>query len=211
VSSTVASGNIAGEFRSAAIPLVFWEQALLRPAREGLAENGSVTTGFTSLTIIDNSHPITNGLPLGGLPVYSASSAFSTGMDAIGPETVVLANREASALPALMAAEEGATLLAGYVTPARRVFMFYEDTSFLNATAAGRELLRRSVDWAVNAGPSNCLGDFDGDQDVDLQDLTLLLANFGASGAPAGDVDEDGDVDLLDLSFLLSQFGAVCP
>ncbi len=52
-------------------------------------------------------------------------------------------------------------------------------------------------------------GDLDGDDDVDLADLSVLLGNFGTSGAaPAdGDLDGDGDVDLTDLSTLLSNFG----
>ena len=57
-------------------------------------------------------------------------------------------------------------------------------------------------------------GDVDGDGDVDLADLQLLLAAYGTfSGDPAynadADFDADGDVDLADLQFLLSNYGAV--
>jgi hypothetical protein len=54
----------------------------------------------------------------------------------------------------------------------------------------------------------------DGDDDVDLSDLTILLAHYGTqSGAtPAdGDLDGDTDVDLSDLTILLSGFGTLCP
>lgn len=59
----------------------------------------------------------------------------------------------------------------------------------------------------------SCPGDLDGDLDIDLEDLAVLLANFGTtSGADPedGDVDGDGDVDLADLSVVLSVFGSVC-
>lgn len=60
---------------------------------------------------------------------------------------------------------------------------------------------------------STCPGDIEGDGDVDLQDLALLLAHFGtASGAQHGDgdTDSDGDVDLQDLANLLADFGGTC-
>jgi hypothetical protein len=55
-----------------------------------------------------------------------------------------------------------------------------------------------------------CPGDLDGDADVDLDDLTLLLQDFGCASGCAGDLDGDGDTDLDDLTLLLQQFGAVC-
>ena len=61
---------------------------------------------------------------------------------------------------------------------------------------------------------SACAGDTDGDGQVDLQDLSTLLAHFGTqSGATTadGDVDGDGDVDLQDLAAMLSAFGSDCP
>lgn len=54
-----------------------------------------------------------------------------------------------------------------------------------------------------------CPADIDGDREVGLQDLTLLLSNFGQF-ATTGDLDGDGDVDLQDLANLLSAFGSAC-
>lgn len=59
-----------------------------------------------------------------------------------------------------------------------------------------------------------CLGDTDGDSDVDLSDLAQLLSHFGQQrgGEYAnGDFDGDGDIDLSDLASLLSRFGTTCP
>jgi len=61
--------------------------------------------------------------------------------------------------------------------------------------------------WGV---PETVSGDLDGDGDVDLADLSILLAHYGTtSGAQYedGDLDGDGDVDLADLSILLANYG----
>jgi hypothetical protein len=58
-----------------------------------------------------------------------------------------------------------------------------------------------------------CLGDLDGDWDIDLSDLAQLLSNYGTTGGAAyedGDIDGDGDVDLADLAALLSAYGTTC-
>ncbi len=67
--------------------------------------------------------------------------------------------------------------------------------------------------WAVDTGPA-CPGDLDGDDDVDLADLSVLLANYGMTGGAEyedGDLDGDQDVDLADLSALLAVYGTSCP
>ncbi|MFQ5806064.1 MAG: FG-GAP repeat domain-containing protein [Phycisphaerae bacterium] len=58
------------------------------------------------------------------------------------------------------------------------------------------------------------VGDLDGDCDVDLSDLAVLLSNYGTTGGASyedGDLDGDGDVDLTDLAELLSVYGTICP
>jgi hypothetical protein len=60
----------------------------------------------------------------------------------------------------------------------------------------------------------NLAADLDSDGDVDLSDLTALLANYGTlAGAEYedGDLDGDEDVDLSDLTVMLSEFGTLCP
>jgi hypothetical protein len=58
-----------------------------------------------------------------------------------------------------------------------------------------------------------CPGDLDGDDDVDLQDLAIVLSHYGVTGGATyedGDFDGDGDVDLTDLARLLAAYGTSC-
>jgi hypothetical protein len=68
----------------------------------------------------------------------------------------------------------------------------------------------------VNVATPGCVGDLDRNCEVQMADLSLLLAHFGDGPDPpappeAGDSDADGDVDLSDLARLLSRFGSLCP
>ncbi len=58
-----------------------------------------------------------------------------------------------------------------------------------------------------------CPGDYDGDRDVDLDDLAHVLGNYGMSEGATyqdGDFDGDGDVDLADLADFLGYYGDNC-
>lgn len=60
-----------------------------------------------------------------------------------------------------------------------------------------------------------CSADTDGNCQINLQDLAIVLSAFGSSSGgptydPDADTDSDGDVDLQDIANLLSQFGDAC-
>jgi hypothetical protein len=61
--------------------------------------------------------------------------------------------------------------------------------------------------WVARLDVEACSlpGDLDGDGDVDLTDLAILLASYGVDAG--GDLDGDGDTDLADLAILLSNYG----
>jgi hypothetical protein len=65
--------------------------------------------------------------------------------------------------------------------------------------------LDEAVQWVRdNLVDPGVPGDLDGDGDVDLSDLGILLASFEIDGG--GDLDGDGDTDLSDLGILLANF-----
>lgn len=65
---------------------------------------------------------------------------------------------------------------------------------------------------ALSICPGGEPGDLDDDCDVDLADLSVQLANYGATNATPemGDITGDGHIDLADISLMLSSFGSSC-
>ena len=58
-----------------------------------------------------------------------------------------------------------------------------------------------------------CIGDIDGDGDVDIADLAQLLGSYNETSGMTyndGDLDGDGDVDIVDLAELLGAYGDTC-
>lgn len=58
-------------------------------------------------------------------------------------------------------------------------------------------------------GQTSCAADLNGDGQIDLADLNIVLANFGQS-APGGDSNCDGVLNLADLNAVLAAFGLAC-
>jgi len=75
-----------------------------------------------------------------------------------------------------------------------------------------RETLTLTVSFELEL--SSCPADVDGNGEVDLDDLNLVLTNFGITGdatLATGDATGDGSVDLDDLNVILTAFGSTCP
>jgi hypothetical protein len=73
--------------------------------------------------------------------------------------------------------------------------------------------LRTLIQYLDTVVPPVCIGDLNGDDVVDSQDLGLLLADYdcraGAAPCPA-DLTCDGATDQLDLGMILTHFGREC-
>jgi hypothetical protein len=74
------------------------------------------------------------------------------------------------------------------------------------------QLISHSANLLVQS--DECLGDLNGSRTIGIDDLTVLLSNFGQpQNVPpdGGDLNCDDAVGLSDLTLLLSVFGTNCP
>ncbi|MDX2115523.1 MAG: beta-propeller fold lactonase family protein [Planctomycetota bacterium] len=58
--------------------------------------------------------------------------------------------------------------------------------------------------------PPVCMGDADGDRQVNFADINAVLRSFEAGVGPLGDADFDGDVDFTDISAVLNAWSSSC-
>ena len=73
----------------------------------------------------------------------------------------------------------------------------------------GGQIVATYHEGTVILNPVWLPGDLTGDCHVGMEDLALVLSNFGApvGSFPLGDVNADGEVDLADLAILLGHWG----
>ncbi len=101
--------------------------------------------------------------------------------------------------------------VSDYVTPTYQV-----QVRFTAADLESPSLVEALIDDFKITAPVcvTCFGDLNGDNEVSLADLSILLAHYGMTGGARyeyGDLDLDGDVDLSDLASLLAVYGTTCP
>ncbi len=94
------------------------------------------------------------------------------------------------------------------------------EVGFYRALASGIGGSVKSADFGLDnlvititpAAPPACIGDLNGDNAVNTQDLTAFLSRFGTTVTPGGpgDFNNDGAVTTADLTTFLGRFGSAC-
>jgi len=181
-----------------------------RPAGISNAGPGGVGSGF-------------GGTPLGPdgqrnlAQIGGAQNTFGVPGTGLGESVDPDAGIGQGPLPQIIAA---GSIIAPSATGVYRFRLTNADVNVLASIATPpahstviKPIIQIASEIKIVVSPSDCVGDIDGDNEVTLADLGILLAHFGtpAGATPAdGDLDGDGDVDLADLAIVLSSFGTIC-
>lgn len=155
-SSSVTSGDIAGEFRYQSVPFVFWEPSLAINGREGLCDGPSTITSQTQINVTNNTHPIMAGVSTGNITVLGSSGTLSycSGTKASGAQVLatVVGNTNQRVV---MAAEPGAQLLDGGTAAGKRAMLYLYDLTWTQTNGTGKKILDNTLVWALGSMDAN--------------------------------------------------------
>ena len=174
-----------------------------------------------TLYIVDHEHPAAGGFPAGPVQVFSEPYGVNYGV--LGADADVIATADAAGeFPSTFVYEAEDHLADGSVTPGMRMALFIGQTDnalqFSDLSDDGLALFDAAVAFGLTRTPEphvpDCNpGDADDDGDVDDDDLSLLLANWGSDvtgegdgGCSKGEFNDTAPVDDDDLSLLLANW-----
>jgi hypothetical protein len=151
VSSTVNSGSIAAKFRNATSPVLTWEQA----NQDDFGMTGNVdntdrgtVTAQTQVEIVSPDHPMGAGLPVGVATVTTAPSDFSWGLPNENAVRIATLVGNPSRV-VIYGYDTGASMVGGFVAPARRVMLFLADNTYGILHEDGHRLFDAALNWAL--------------------------------------------------------------
>ncbi|MDB5106798.1 MAG: C-terminal target protein [Fibrobacteres bacterium] len=167
VSSTIASADVNTKFRTVAVPVLTWENAIL----DDMGMTGTVggtdygtTAGQTQATIYpavcnrstmytaatawgDGCHDMTGGLT-GTIGLTRSASTFAWGVP--NANAVKIAYHAGNASRAVVFGYDKGAVMPGLTAPARRVFLYMDDNAPAGWTPRGQNLFDNAVYWATN-------------------------------------------------------------
>ena len=92
-------------------------------------------------------------------------------------------------------------------TAAVRVRWVVEDANTASVVEAGIDNIQLDVFACDDTEP--CLGDIDGNGEVSVDDVLVILGSFGDSTTGPADLNGDGIVNIDDMLIILSAWGAM--
>ncbi len=153
-SSTVTSGDVNTKFQLSPVPFLNWESGLQDDMLMSVAGEFGDVDAQTALTIVDPSHPMAAGLAAGTYTVVTGSpNNWTSGNPGPGGQTIaVLASNPSRGC--IYAYEPGALLADGFTpAPARRMHIFFRDTTFSVLNSTGLALFNAAVFYGLGATP----------------------------------------------------------
>ena len=156
ISATIDSGNVADHYLDADIPILFMEQAIFDDMLMG-DSGANFDNDLREWSIVDNTHPITEGLPQDSVAVQFSEKDMLPGEMAYVTDTgaegvsVLATSPDDPAQVTLAAIDEGGLLSDGSPAPNRRVFMGFADWNFGSdvANETTWEIFDAAVTWLL--------------------------------------------------------------
>lgn len=157
LSSPISSGNVAGAYRDIDIPILTTEYGVTDEMNIS-GGGGNQTAGIIEVEIINNEHPITQGLPLDFVFILTDTGAeppllYMAGSDA-NPNapgwdilSITLENENFIFLAAL---EREAELNTGLSSINRRVFYGIPNDGYFFLDVDGWRIFDQAIDWLLS-------------------------------------------------------------
>jgi len=151
ISSSISAHKLEGKYRASPLPIVTWESYLLpHMGMSGMKENTDFGTIEKNryLWLVNAPNPLSAGLPAGMLNVYSRGTSMNWGKPGLGATIIATIAGEPDKV-AEFSYEKGATMDYENIAPARRVFIFLDNTTFTNLNPAGISLFDAAISWSL--------------------------------------------------------------
>ena len=158
LSSTFGSGSARGKFQDSTVPILNWEEALLRNAGGEFAiSQGRPKENAQHTITIGLEHPITAGFTVGeDVQLTSGTAEFWWATAPLAPGALTLAHEDTDPGRGwITIVEKGDELLTGQPAAGRRVMLGITDATFNFFTDEAKILFKQSVDWllGISDGP----------------------------------------------------------
>ena len=155
-------GGILGtKLRKAAVSVVV-EDGRFDLLDDSFDMAGSTNADFdANVRIINNTHYITDGLPIGVAPVFTASGVlWGPGSGNVGPGYEYLVLENGGSDRQLGYYSPGVEMRGNFIAPARRIHLPWRGDSLDmdKLTPLGQRLMQRSLEWGVAGGPGAHVG-----------------------------------------------------
>lgn len=151
LSSSVRSRDLGGAYRDVTVPLLTWENDLLDDLRF-TGRKKDADFGFAEkehyLWMVNAPHPLSAGQPAGTLVAYQKDAPMGWGRPGLGASIIATLPGEPDKAT-IFGYERGATMDYDFLAPARRIFVFLDNDTFGNLTAAGLSLFDAAVRWGL--------------------------------------------------------------
>lgn len=151
ISSSVSGHTLADRYRFVQQPLLTWEAHILDDlGMTGKAEDIDFGTDERErhVWLVNAPHPLAGGLHAGMHNVYSKNGGMNWGKPGLGASIIVTLPGQPTRA-AVFAYEQGATMDYESIAPARRVFLFLDNTTFGLANEAGLALIDAALLWTA--------------------------------------------------------------